>query len=372
LTGVNFNQEEAMKKILIISAIVIVVLVAGFALMKNGNGSEQQYKIVKPEKGEIVDKALAIGKITPRDEIQVKSKIAGIVKIMHVQVGDKIKQGELLADITPDPTPLEITEARRNVEIAKVAFDQARNEYTRKKDLLEKSLISKQEFEQEEMAYQQSKLQMQLAQEKLGLIEKGRTEYAGIKVESVVKAPVSGTILEKFVNVGDPVVPLTSYQAGTPLFTIADMNDLIFRGTVDEIDVGKVKVGMPVELKIGALPGVVVKGEVSRISPKAKQQDNATLFDIEIAIKDTKATELRAGYSANAEIIIQKVEDVLYIPERLVTFKNDSAFVEVEDTSGQVHQVQIEPGLSDGVNLEVAQGLAMDDNIVERPPKEIK
>ncbi|MEJ2049948.1 MAG: efflux RND transporter periplasmic adaptor subunit [Calditrichota bacterium] len=361
-----------MKKIIIISLVVIVVLVAGFTLFKNGNGNEQQYKILKPEKGEIVDKALAIGKITPRDEIQVKSKIAGIVKKMHVEVGDKIREGELLADITPDPTPLEITEARRTVEIAKVAFDQAKNEYARKKDLLDKNLVSRQEFEQEEMAYQQSRLQMQLSQEKLALIEKGRTEYSGYKVESVVKAPISGTILEKFVNVGDPVVPLTSYQAGTPLFTIADMSDLIFRGTVDEIDVGKVKVNMPVELKIGALPGVVVKGVVSRISPKAKQQDNATLFDIEIAITDTKAPELRAGYSANAEIIIKKVEDVLYVPERLVTFQNDSAFVEVEDTAGLVHKIQIEPGLSDGVNLEVAKGLAVDDKVVERPPKEIK
>ncbi len=361
-----------MKKIVVAVVTVILVLIVVFTLLKNEKGNEKGYKIVKLQQGNIVDKALAIGKITPRTEIQVKSKIAGIVKKMNVEVGDQIREGAILADIIPDPTPLEITEARRNAELAKVAYDQAKNEFSRKNDLLEKSLISKQEFEQEEMTYEKSKLQLQLEQEKLALIEKGRTEFEGIKVEAVVKAPVTGTILEKFVNVGDPVVPLTSYQAGTPLFSIANMNDLIFRGTVDEIDVGRVKVGMPVEFKIGALPNVSVGGIVARISPKAKQEENATLFDIEISIDQPGKVQLRAGYSVNAEIIVRKVEDVLYVPERMVSFENDSAFVEVEDSAGTVQKRYIQTGLSDGVNLQVKDGLTLDDKVVERPPKEIE
>jgi HlyD family secretion protein len=361
-----------MKKAIWVVLALVVLSVVGFRILKSSNGSEKAYKLVNPEHGTIVDKALAVGKITPRDEIQVKSKIAGIVKKIHVEVGDKIKEGELLIDITPDPTPLELTEARRNLELSEVGFDQAKGEYDRQRDLLDKNLISQQEFENQKMAYQKARLGLQLSREKLALLEKGKTEWEGVKVESVVKAPITGTILEKFVNVGDPVVPLTSYQAGTPLFTLADMNDLIFRGTIDEIDVGKVKVGMPVDFKIGALPGVIVHGAVSRISPKAKQEDNATLFDIEIGIENAESVQLRAGYSANAEIIIRKAEDVLYIPERLVSFNNDSAFVEVEDTSGQVHKNQIEIGLSDGVNVEVKDGLATSSKIVERPPKEIE
>ncbi|MEJ2636112.1 MAG: efflux RND transporter periplasmic adaptor subunit [Calditrichia bacterium] len=360
-----------MKKIIIILIAVVAVSFIGFKVMKGGNGNEKQYKIVSLQRGTIVDKALAIGKITPRNEIQVKSKIAGIVRKLNAEVGDKIEEGQILVDITPDPTPLEITEARRNVEISKVAFDQVQSEYNRQKDLLAKKLISQQEFENQQMAYEKAKLSLQLSQEKLALLEKGHTEFEGIKVESTVKAPISGTVLEKFVNVGDPVVPLTSYQAGTALFTIANMNDLIFRGTVDEIDVGKIKIGMPVEFKIGALPGVKVEGEVSRISPKAKQEDNATLFDIEISINNPKQLQLRAGYSCNAEIIIRKAEDVLYIPERLITFSNDSSFVEVEDSIGHIEKQPILIGLSDGVNAQVTSGLASDAKIVERPPKEI-
>ncbi|MFZ0391777.1 MAG: efflux RND transporter periplasmic adaptor subunit [Calditrichia bacterium] len=361
-----------MKKIIIIGISILIIAFLGFTFLKKGNGEESAYKTLHAERGTIVDKALAVGKITPRNEIQVKSKIAGIVHKIYKEVGEQVKQNDLLIDIIPDPTPLEITEARRSEEIAKVAFEQAKNEYNRQKGLLDKDLISQQEFENQKMAYEQAKLQLQLTEERLALLEKGRTEYAGIKVESVVKAPINGTILEKFVNVGDPVVPLTSYQAGTALFTLADMSDLIFRGTVDEIDVGKVKTGMPVEFKVGALPGATVSGVVSRISPKARQQENATLFDIEITIKNPEDLQLRAGYSANAEIIIQKAEDVLFLPERLVHFENDSVFVEVEDTSGGVHNELVTLGLSDGVNVEVVDGISNDDAVVERPPKVIE
>jgi len=168
------------------------------------------------------------------------------------------------------------------------------------------------------------------------------------------------------------VVPLTSYQAGTPIFTMADMSNLIFRGTIDEIDVGKVKVGMPAEIKIGALPGQIIEGTVSLISPKARKEDNSTLFDIEITITDTKGTHLRAGYSANADIIIQRAENVLHVPERLLTFKDDSVFVEVENADGSVETLPVEIGLSDGVFAEVTEGLAESTKVVERPPKEIE
>jgi HlyD family secretion protein len=172
--------------------------------------------------------------------------------------------------------------------------------------------------------------------------------------------------------VGDPVVPLTSYQAGTELFTLANMNDLIFRGTVDEIDVGKLEEGMIADLKIGALPDDSIQGLLYRISPKAKMEDNATLFDVEIKITKTGFEMLRAGYSANADIIIQGKEDILVIPERVVEFKEDTAFVEVQQADGEITKKTIETGLSDGLNLEVVEGLEEGDVLVERPPKEIE
>lgn len=374
LVNVNENIEGTMKKkLLIIGTILAVIAGAAFVMTRNGNGKKEDYKTVAVSRGEIIEKALAIGEITPRDEIQVKSKIAGIVKNIYAEVGDKILVGQPLVEITPDPTPLEITEARRNAEISRVAFEQAENEYLRQKQLLEANLISRQEFEQQKMAYEEAQLRKNLNDERLALIEKGRTQLGGNKVESVIRAPISGTVLEKFVNAGDPVVPLTTFQAGTPIFTLADMSRLIFRGTIDEIDVGKVKLGMQVDLKIGALPNVSVKGQVSRISPKAKKEENSTLFDIEIDIVNADSVQLRAGYSANADIIIRKAENVLYIPERLVSFEKDSTFVEVTDTVAKtVSRQPIQIGLSDGVNVEVTEGLAENNLVVERPPKEIK
>ncbi len=361
-----------MKKVKIL-LIVIVVLAAGFVVTKmfakKDSDDQKAYNTVKPKIDTIVEEALAIGTITPENEIQVKSKIPGIVVERYVEVGDKVKKGELMVKISPDPTPRELTEARRNLEMKEVALKNAKIQYDRNFELLNKNLVSEEVFENIKLKYDQTKLEHDLAEDRLSLIEKG---HAG-KIESVVKSPITGTVLEKFVNEGDPVVPLTSYQQGTPLFTLADMKKLIFRGTIDEIDVGKVDVGVTAELDIGALPGKTIQGEVIRISPKAKKENNATVFDIEIKIVDNRGVNLRAGYSANAKIILNKAEDVLTVPERLLTFENDSVFVEIEDTlSGTVNRKPVELGLSDGINAEVKSGIEKEDLIVERPPKEIE
>jgi len=361
-----------MKKYIIISIVGIVIVAVSFKLAQSEKESSGNFKTVPVSRGTVIEKALAIGKITPLNEIQVKSKIAGNVQKIYANVGDKIGEGQPLAEIIPDPTPLQITESRRNLEISRVAYNQARDEFRRQKELLARNLISRQEFEKQKMAYEEAKLRKKLAEEKLAILIKGKVSSARNKVESVIRAPVSGTVLEKFVNVGDPVVPLTPYQAGTPLFTLADMSRLIFRGTIDEIDVGKVRVGMPAEIKIGALPSRVIKGAVSLISPKAKKEDNATLFDIEISIVRADSVELRAGYSANADIIIRRAENVLTLPERLVTFNNDSAFVEVLDSQGKPRKKAIQLGLSDGVTAQVLAGLKENEPVIERPPKEIK
>lgn len=362
-----------MKKIIIGLIALMIISVLIFAFTRNGNDTKAEIKKVPVERGSIVEKALAIGEITPVNEIQVKSKIAGIVHKIYAEVGDKIHTGQALVEIMPDPTPLEITEARRNFEISNVAFEQAKTEFERKKELLNSKLISKQEFEKEKQLFDEAVLKKKLNEERLSLIINGRASDSRDAVESVIKAPISGTVLEKFVNAGDPVVPLTTYQAGTPVYTLADMSELIFRGTIDEIDVGKVHLGMPAQLKIGALPGTEVLGKVSRISPKAKKVENATLFDIEISIDNTNSVELRAGYSANADIIIKNAADVLYVPERLVTFKDDSTYVEVIDTtSGHIEKKLISLGLSDGVNVEIQSGLDKESLVVERPPKVIE
>ncbi len=210
-----------------------------------------------------------------------------------------------------------------------------------------------------------------MLKEKLELVEKGKANIANTSYESVIKSPISGVILEKFVNVGDPVVPLTSYQAGTPLFTVADMRQLIFKGTIDEIDVGKVKEGMSAIIKIGALPETPVSGVVSKIAPKGIKKDNATLFEIEITLNPGMPATLRAGYSANAEIIIDEKKDILILPERVVTFRNDSAFVKVPVEQNQFKEKYIKTGISDGLSIEIIDGLKENDEVQEPPQVEI-
>ncbi len=215
-------------------------------------------------------------------------------------------------------------------------------------------------------------MRLNLTEERLALIEKGRTKIANRQIDTVIKSPVEGTVLERRVHEGDPVVPLTSYQAGTELLILADMESLIFKGTVDEIDVGKLEEGMMAELKIGAIPDQKIIGELYKISPKARKQENATLFDVEIVITQKGEKIIRAGYSANADLVINKTVNTLFIPERLVEFNDDKTFVEVKDDNGEIIKKEVKIGLSDGINIEITEGLEEGDEVVERPPKEIK
>jgi HlyD family secretion protein len=360
-----------MKKFIISGGIVVVLAVVIFLMVGNSKGNQEELKLVEVTRDTIIEKALAVGQLEPRLEIQVKSKISGIVKKLHVDVGHEVRAGDALITVAPNPTPLEYSEAKRRLELAEVDFNNARKIFNRQKELSEKNLISQQQFDISEAEFDNAKLIWQLATEKFDLLQKGVT--SGGKNENTIISPINGTVLEKLVNEGDPVVPLTSYQAGTPLLSLAPLGELIFKGTVDEIDVGKLTEGMPCDIKIGALPDKELEGTLTMISPKAKKQDNTTLFDLEIAVDKKGETTLRAGYSANADIIINKKDSILVIPERLVTFQSDTARVEVQDTvSGTVDFRDIEVGLSDGLNIEVVSGLALGEKVVERPPREIE
>jgi len=359
-----------MKKIIIISVIVIIMTVVTIITIGSSGNEENGNKLIEVTKGNIVDKALAVGQLEPRQEIQVKSKISGIVKILHVDIGQVVEAGEALITVEPNPTPLEYAEASRYLELAQIDFETAKKIFNRNEEMFAKNLISREQYEIEKAEFFESRLRLKMAEEKFELLQKGVTGSGSN--ENTIISPINGTVLEKLINEGDPVVPLTSYQAGTPLLSIAPMDELIFKGTVDEIDVGKLEEGMNCDLKVGALPSEKLKGILAKISPKAKKQDNTTLFDLEIKITDAGKKILRAGYSANADIIISKKDSILVIPERLVTFFADTARVEVQDSSGTIEFKDITVGLSDGLNIEVVEGLALGDKVVERPPKEIE
>lgn len=347
----------------------VVVLGAGFFIYSYSQSGDSEIKMephVTVEQGTIIEKALAVGTIEPRHEIEIKSIFPGVVDRIFVEEGQYVRKGDPLIEVRPDPTPIERAEARRNLERLVIELDNLEREMERARNLKERNLISARDFEELKRNYDDAHVRKQLTRERLELLESGRIKIGDTEIESVIRAPIDGFILEKIVDTGDPIVPLTSYQAGTALMTIAEMSDLLFKGTVDEIDVGKIEEGLPVEIKIGALPGSVIKGEVSRISLKARTQDNATVFPVEIAILDAGGAVLRAGYSANADIIINRRADVLTIPERVVHFNDDRVFVELPGSEpGNRREHDVKLGLSDAITVEVLEGLAEGDTVLE-------
>ncbi|MCI0707255.1 MAG: efflux RND transporter periplasmic adaptor subunit [Ignavibacteriae bacterium] len=363
-----------MKKKLLFSLIgVVVLVVAGFLFFGNSESSaEDMLPKVKVLRGSVTDKALAVGTIEPENEISVKSKVSGVVKKIYADVGEFVKAGQPLLEVKPDPTPLELAEAKRQVQLAELEFENLAKERVRQESMVKKQLISQKEYEDFEKRYQDADVRVKIAKEKLALFESGKVTIGDTEIESIVKAPIDGFVLNRAVEVGDPVTPLSSFQEGTVLMKMANMERLLFKGTVDEIDVGRLKEGMDTEIRVGALPNDTVKGTLRKIWLKAEKKDNATVFPIEILIPKGSDVLLRAGYSANANIIINRKVDVLIIPERLVTFSGDSSLVKVYLSPTSQEERLIKTGLSDAINIEVVEGLKEGDEVLEKPVKKIE
>lgn len=357
------------SKMILGSTAAIAVAAAFFAVRSAQGGEDAEGPAtVSVSRGEVVAKALAVGTIEPETDASVKSKVGGVVARIYAQEGARVEAGAPLLEVRPNPAPVELVEARRQLEMRAMETDNARREMERQRALTERQLASTQELDRATQTHREMELQLRMAREKLQLLESGRS--AG--VESVVRAPISGFVLEKMVNEGDPVTAASTYQEGTELMLMADMGRLLFRGTVDEIDVGKLREGMPVEIKIGALPEARVQGTVRRISLKAKKEDNATSFPVEIELTQTAGdATLRAGLSANAEIIISRRQNVVTVPERVVTFAGDTAWVNVRRADGTAEKRVIRTGLSDAVQVEVLSGLREGETVLEKPAKKI-
>src|SRR2546429_1643953 len=355
----------------VVTVVAVLALGAMAAAGRLGGHKKDGLKAVAVARGSLVDKALAVGTIEPRVEVSVKSILAGVVRQRFAAVGDFVKRGQPLLEISPNPTPLEMVELRRNVELREIELKNVERELGRQQELRDKNLISPSDLETAQRHVDEARSQLSLAQERLALQEGGTVLANGKPVETVVRAPIDGYILEDSIEIGDPVVPLTPYQAGTVLMRMAAMRDLIFRGTVDEIDVGRLQEGMPVTIKIGALPNATVKGRLEKIWLKAHKQEQATVFPIEIVLTEVEGATLRAGYSANAEVAISRRDSVLYTPERLITHRHDSSFVTVRTGPGKTVERFIKTGLSAAIHIAVLEGLQVTDSLVEAAPREI-
>jgi HlyD family secretion protein len=366
-----------MKKAISVAIVTIVLGGGGYLIYRAmaDDGEQTGPATVEVTRESLVEKALATGEIVPRHQIAVKSKISGTVARLFVEEGGYVEAGAPLLEVQPDPTPMEYAQSKRTLEMRLLVERQRQSDLRRADGLLAKGMTSQAEHDRAREGFEQAELQRQMAEEQLALLDKGRAVIAGRTVESIIASPISGRVLKIDVDVGDPVVPLTSYQPGTELLRLADMEDLLFEGTVDEIDVGKIGEGLPVELRVGAYPDSIVTGVLSRISLQSEKRESATVFGVEIAIRRIPdGVLLRAGYSANADIIVRRVDQVLALPERVLVFRNDSTFVRLpaDEPDGAPQEQAVSIGMSDGLHAELTHGLDSGDVVLDKEIREIE
>ncbi len=316
----------------------------------------------KPVVADIVKKCVAAGAIQPRKEIEIKPKVSGILKALYVEAGKKVKKGDLIAEVQIIPEMLSLNEAELKLSSAKLTVDRTRRELDRAEALGKTGAAALTELDKMRADYEEAVQELKAAQMRVQLVREGavgRSKAAATRVESTV----DGTVLTVLLREGSSVIQANNFNAGTTIVSVADMTDMIFKGRVDESDVGKLRDGMPVEIVIGALEELRFPGKLERIAPKSLANPGATEFEIEAAFRIPPTVTVRAGYSANANIVLGRRDKVLAINEGLVVFDGDRRFVEVQVAPGQFERREVKLGLSDGLKVEVLSGVSQADTL---------
>ncbi len=323
------------------------------------------YKLDSPVTTTIVKKTVAIGKVIPRREIEVKSQVSGVVEKVFVVAGQRVKNGDILAQIKLRPSMLNVNNAESRVQTAKINFQNVETEYQRQKKLFEQRLVSEADYNKSLLSYNLQREALRDAENNLMLLKSGASKNSD-KVSNLVPATLDGMVLDVPNKEGASVIEASTFQGGTTLATLADMNNMIFEGLVDESEVAKLHEGMELMLNVGALQGKTFSAVLEYISPKGTSDQGTIKFQIRAAIKLQNELFLRANYSANADIVLAKRENVLAINEGNLIVEDSGSFVEVETGTQKFEKREIKTGLSDGINIEVLSGLTLSDKIKHR------
>ena len=344
--------------------VILLVVVLKFFVDKNSK-AVVDYKTETPFKTSIVTKTVATGKVNPEEEVELKPQISGIVDKIYLEEGDKVKKGDLIARIRIVPNAQSLASAQGRVKSAKLSYENSKTLYDRNKALFEKGVISKQDFENSELAFNQSNQTLRQAQNDLQIIRKGAVAGSGASANTNIIAQISGTILEIPVREGDQVIESNTFNAGTTIATIADMSKMIFEGKVDESEVGKLNEGKEIVVKLGAVENKEFPAKLTFVAPKGKEEQGAVQFPIKADVKLDDSTYVRAGYSANAEIELGKKDSVLAIKESLLQFdrKTEEPYVEVATGEQKFEKKDVKLGISDGINVEILEGVKEGDKI---------
>ena len=355
-----------MKKFKRIAAISLlaVLFIGTFAyLYKKSRPQPERYEEITPELSDISRNTVVTGKIVPRDEISIKPQISGIITEILKEAGEQVKEGDIIAKVKVIPEMGSLSSAQSRLRLAGINLEQARTNLEREQALFEKNLVSAEEYDQVRQAYNQAKEERDAAQESLEVIRDGVSKSNASSSSTLIRSTINGLILDVPVKVGNSVILSNTFNDGTTIATVADMRDLIFDGNIDETEVGKLSEGMPVRITVGALEGFVFDAVLEYIAPKAVEEGGAKRFEIKASVSIPEGQTVRSGYSANAEIVLQKAEQVISIPESAVEFKNDSTFVYILGDDGAYSRKAIATGISDGINIELKEGLTTADKV---------
>lgn len=367
LTNLKTQKTNYMKKFIRIGIMVVIALLflgTFVFLYQKSQPKDVEYNLSKVVKSDIIQTTVATGKIEPRDEVQIKPQISGIISEVYKEAGENVKKGEVIAKVKVIPELGQLNSAESRVRLAEMNGRQAEIDLERMEKLYEKKLVSTEEYEKTLLTTKQAREEIQAAKDNLEIIKEGITKNSASFSSTLIRSTIDGLILDVPIKVGNSVIMSNTFNDGTTIATVADMSDLIFRGNVDETEVGKIAVGIPVKITLGALQNMSFSATLEYISPKSVENNGANQFEIKAAITVPDSVTIRSGYSANAEMELQRANNVLSIPESALEFKGDSTFVFLltDSVSGQKFERKtVTTGVSDGINVEVKSGLKEND-----------
>lgn len=355
-----------MKKILRIALLVIVLalFVGTIVFLYNKSKSKPVvFQTETPFVTSIIKKTVATGSVIPRKEIEIKPQVSGIIEEVYVEAGKKVNTGDIIAKVRIIPDLVNLNNAESRLERAKLSLDDAKLNYDRKQKLYQQEVIAIAEFQQADIAYKNAKQEVEASENNLELIREGVNKKSGKVTNTLIRSTISGMVLDVPVKVGNSVIESNNFNAGTTIATVADVGDMIFQGKLDETEVGKIRTGMNLFLTIGAIENDTFNATLKYISPKGIPENGAVQFEIKADVVLKPNQFIRAGYSANADIVLQRADKVMAIKESLLQFDKDSAYVEVETGPQKFEKRYVKTGISDGINIEIVSGVDMKDKI---------
>ena len=356
-----------MKKVIRIFALVLLALLflgTFIFLYQKSQPKEMAYEVAPTTTEDIIQTTIATGKIEPRDEIQIKPQISGIISEVYKEAGEKVKKGEIIAKVKVIPELGQLNSAESRVRLAEMNNNQSNIDFNRMVKLYEKKLVSDEEYEKALLSNKQAKEELQAAKDNLQIIKDGITKNSASFSSTLIRSTITGLILDVPVKVGNSVIMSNTFNDGTTIATVADMTDLIFRGNVDETEVGRIEENIPVKITLGALQNQVFDATLEYISPKSIENNGANQFEIKAAISVPADVKIRSGYSANAEMELQRANQVLSIPESALVFEDNATYVYVltdSIPSQKFERRAITTGVSNGIRVEVKEGLKLNE-----------